>query len=71
MNQPCDSKQQNQYEREYEELIAECHSLIVLIAQKPYANKLLRSVREGLLVHLGYKSNSKKFSNRDNKGSEV
>lgn len=71
MNQPCNSKQQNQYEREYEELIAECHSLIVLIAQKPYAVKVLRSTRQGLLMHLNYKSNRKNFSNRDKKGGEV
>jgi hypothetical protein len=43
-------------EREYRELVAECHSLIAAIAQKPYAVKLLKSVRQALLMHLNYKS---------------
>lgn len=68
--QPNDSKQ-IRYEREFEELVSECHSLIVAIAQRPYAVKLLKSVRQGLLMHLDYKENRKKLSNRDNKGSEL
>lgn len=60
MNQPQpsgDSKQQIQSELERQELLKQCHSLVSLIGQKPYANKLLRSVREGLLMHLDYKAN--------------
>lgn len=53
-----DNASQFRYEREYEELIAECHRLIVLIAQKPCTVKLLKSVRQGLVMHLDYKANS-------------
>lgn len=48
---------QPQYELERQQLIKECHSLLALIAQKPYAIKLLHSARDGLLLVAGYKSN--------------
>lgn len=51
------ARQQIQYERECQELMKECHSLLALIGQKPYALKLLKSVRQALLLHLNYKSN--------------
>lgn len=57
MSQPCDSKQQNQYEREHAALVSECHNLVSLISQKPYSIRRLRAVREGLLMNLNYKSN--------------
>lgn len=52
-----DARQQLQYEREHQELMGECHSLLALIGQRPYALKLLKSVRQGLLMHLSYKAN--------------
>lgn len=41
-------------ELEREQLIAECHSLIALIAQKHYSVRLLRAARDGLLLYLDY-----------------
>lgn len=54
---PDEHKQQNQYEREHTALVSECHNLVLLISQKPYAIKRLRAVREGLLMNLNYKGN--------------
>lgn len=41
-----DSRQQTLYERERQELLGECHSLLALIGQRPYALKLLKSIRQ-------------------------
>ncbi len=54
--QPNDSKQQFQCDREYQDLVAEYPALIAAITQKTYALKLLKSVRQGLLMHLSYKA---------------
>jgi hypothetical protein len=53
-----------QYEHERQQLTKECHSLVVLIAQKPYAIKLLRSARDGLLLCLNYKESRRRRFNR-------
>jgi len=52
-----DSRQQIQYECEHQELMGVCHSLLAIVGQKPYALKLLKFVRQALLLHLNYKSN--------------
>ncbi len=54
MNHPEDYRQ-IQFELERQELLAENHALLAAIAQRPYSLKLLRSVRQGLLMHLDYK----------------
>ncbi len=46
---------QTQYELEREHLLRECHSLVSLIGQSSYANKLLKVARDGLLIIAGYK----------------
>lgn len=43
-------------ELERQGLIKECHILIVIIAQSPYAIRLLKAARNGLLLYAGYKS---------------
>jgi len=53
---PYDCKQEIQHELERQELLKECHSLVSAIGQHHYSIKLLRSARQGLLMHLDYKS---------------
>jgi len=40
---------------EREQLLQECHALVVLIGQKRYSVRLLRAARDGLLLYLNYK----------------
>ena len=60
MNQISSTNQIIQFELERQELLAENHALLAAIAQRPYALKLLRSVRQGLLMHLDYKVNRRR-----------
>lgn len=52
-------------ELEREHLLCECHSLVALIGQSPYANKLLKAAKNGLLIIAGYKSNRSRDRNID------
>ena len=52
-----DSHHNHAAELEREALIKECHSLIALIANKAYSNKLLKAAKAGLTLISQYKSN--------------
>ena len=57
--QPDHSRQQIQYELERQELLKECHSLVSAIGRKPYAAKLLKAAKNGLMLYLDYKNNGR------------
>ncbi len=42
-------------ELERQQLLAECHGLVALIGQKPYAVRLLKAAKNGLMLYCKYK----------------
>ncbi len=59
-----DFRQYYAAERQRQELIQECHSLIALIANKPNCLKLLKIASDSLKMYAGYKIGRKnRFGN--------
>ena len=49
------SPQSHAAELERQQLLAECHGLVALIGQKPYAVRLLKAAKNGLMLYCKYK----------------